>query len=185
MKPFLTTLLFTVFSFHLFAQTDLEIMVIDDHSEEEFYSIQNKGWQLISYRGKTTLSNFSNKDYVLNFPITCKNDSEKPSFLIEFSNNYRDGNRGGMDFTSSNSDNFAKIVFLIDDQPFGNPFNDDDKTVFESFKTALKKGNTLTIQFFNDAFNPETGDDELALNRELDFMMGHSELLNVAIDCTQ
>ena len=184
MNKHVITLILLIVSFSIFAQNISKDSIInfDELSENEIYNIQNEGWTLTSLHNKISLTNFSNKDYILFFPIHCK-ESKMPSFLIEFTNNYRDGYRGGLDFTSSKSERFKKIVFLIDEEMFENPFKNYDKVTFENFRTALKKGTTLTIKFFDNEMNPDTGKKELILNRAIDFKLNNNHLLDETVDC--
>jgi len=185
MKKYFYFLFFIVLSIHTYAQSEHNNHTIkgDTLSKEELYSIHNSGWVHFEYQKKKYLLNFSNKNYILSFATNCKDKSQKPGFLIEYSNNYRDGNFGGIDFTSSNSNNFKKILFLIDDQEFENPFDNFDEDVFKNFKDALKNGKNLTIKFFNFTLNPETGKNQLDLNREITFLLENGNLLDEPIDC--
>lgn len=182
MKKSITILLFILLGQQMFAQNEQTegIINFDELSDKEIYSIQNDGWTLYSYHDKISLINFSNEDYILHFPVHCKNISEKPSFLIEFTNNYRDGHRGGLDFTSSKSDRFKRIDFIIDETTFENPFKNYDKDTFQDFRTALKGGKTLTIKFFDD-----NDSNKLSLNRGITFKLEGSKLLEVQVDCKE
>ncbi|MEL6810160.1 MAG: hypothetical protein AAFP76_02370 [Bacteroidota bacterium] len=185
MNKYFCFLFFIIFGLHADAQSEKNDSIIDGDklSRQELYSLQSKGWMHMKYRGMKYLLNLSNKDYILHFSINCKDSSQKPGFLIEFSNNYRDGTYGGIDFASSELNTSRKIEFFIDGQEFQNPFEDFDETIFKSFKDALKEGKILTIKCFDLEFNTETGKDELELNRELKFMLANGKLLDEAIDC--
>lgn len=161
-----------------------ETIYIDKIDIKDYYSMKTEGWVMIkSNNGEQFLSNLSNENYILNFSINCKGISQKPSFLIEYNNNYDDKEWAGLDFASSHSDSFKKIVFIIDKTEFINPFQNYNKASFDKFKTALQKGNILTIKFYNSEFNPNTGKDALQLNRALDFSLKNGHLLDNAVDC--
>lgn len=185
MKKYFIILILIASSIQINAQNDTSdlIIVADKLSSEQLYSIKSEGWVLLQNKDSKYLCNFSNPDYVLFLPVTCLNKSQKPNYLIEFSNNYREGDFGGIDFDSSRSAKYKKKIFLIDDVEFGNPYKDFDVKKFENFKDALKKGKTLSIKFFDSAYNPETGDEGLDLNREISFALANSELLETPIDC--
>ena len=146
--------------------------------------MQNNGWAVV----KTTedqfyLANFSNKEYVLHLSLTCKDPSRKPKYLIEYNNNYGDKAWGGLDFASSQVDNGKKVQFEIDQKNIENPFQKNTTTAFENFKAALKKSKNLSLKFYNEEFNPETGKDEPRLNREIIFKLENSHLLDVPTEC--
>ncbi len=184
MKKQLLFLLFALVSITLCAQNSESILVDEQPvSEKEFYDIKNNGWSIIKFQGLTLLGNFSNKDYVLRLNINCNDVSKKPSFLIEYSNNYRDGKWGGVDFISSKSNDLKMIVFFIDDQEFKNPFIEGNEGALTSFKEAIKNGKTLKIKFFNTEYNPDIAKDELKLNREVGFTLKNSHLLATPVTC--
>jgi hypothetical protein len=185
MKKYFIILILIVSSIQINAQNETSdlIIVADKLSSEQLYSIKSEGWVLLQNKGSKYLCNFSNPDYVLFLPVNCLNKSQKPNYLIEFSNNYREGDYGGIDFDSSRSDNYKKKIFLIDDVEFGNPFEKFDVKIFENFKNALRKGKIVTIKFFDSAYNSETGDEGLDLNREISFALANGELLETPIDC--
>lgn len=165
-------------------EKNADTIYIDQLEKKSFYSMQNEGWVLIkSKSGEKYLANLSNKDYILYFSINCENTDQQPRFLIEYSNNYRDGNRGGLDFTSSDDTKFEKILMFIDDKKYDNPFQTYDKGNFSKFKSALKKGKLFTMKFYEEKFNPESGDDEITLNREIQFLLKNSQLLDVRTTC--
>ncbi len=184
MKNTLFTILLLI-SLSAFSQKKEKETIIygDQLTEEEIYDIQTDGWMILKYKEQDLLMNFSNEDYLLWFKINCKQSETEPSFLIEFTNNYRDGNRGGIDFASSKKDNYKKIVFLIDGKSFENPFKNYDENHFIAFKNFLKEAKTLSIEFYDNEFNIETEKDELVLNRVIDFKLKNSELLDVLTDC--
>ena len=169
-----------------FAQTEIsgDFINLDPLKENELYSLQNNGWTVV----KTTedqfyLANFSNKEYVLHLSLTCKDPSRKPKYLIEYNNNYGDKEWGGLDFASSQVNNGKKVQFEIDQKNIENPFQKNTTTAFENFKAALKKSKNLSLKFYNEEFNPETGKDERRLNREIIFKLENSHLLDVPTEC--
>lgn len=58
------------------------------------------GWVLIWHNGDQYVNNFSNPDYHLHMQLKCLNE-HPPGFLIEYSDNYRDGDFGGLDFLAA------------------------------------------------------------------------------------
>lgn len=163
----------------MYAQNDTTIQ-IDKIGESKFYKLQTKGWVILQDNNSDKhLANLSNKDYFLYFSLDCKT----PSYLIEYNDNYRDGDFGGVDFASSKGKNFQKTNFVIDGKDFKNPFDDKNKGAITAFKTALMAGKKLSIQFFNEEFNPEEGKDELKLNREIGFALQNNDLLKTAVTC--
>ncbi|MBD8348789.1 MULTISPECIES: hypothetical protein [unclassified Dysgonomonas] len=179
-KYILTTFLLLV-GLHSFSQENNIIIDADKFSEEQLSNIANiaspDGWVLLKYEGENHLSNFSNKDYILYFSIKCTEPSQKPLFLIEYSNNYRDGDYGGIDFVSSKDDH-REVIFLLDGKEFKNPFKNPDEIQFEGFIEALKKATVLTINIYD-----YTASNELELNRSLDFKLGNGELLESTVNC--
>lgn len=161
------------------AQNDTTIQ-LDKIGDSKFYKLQTKGWVILQGdNGDKHLANLSNKEYFLYFSLDCKT----PSYLIEYNNNYRDGDYGGIDFASSKEKNFSKTSFSIDGKDFKNPFDDKNKSAIANFKTALMAGKKLSIKFFNEEFNPEEGKDELKLNREISFALQNNDLLKTAVNC--
>ena len=184
MKKQLTFLFFILLSISLYAQNS-ESIIVDGKpvSEEEFYNIQNNGWSIIEFQGLTLLGNFSNKDYLLRLNINCSDTSKKSSFLIEYSDNYRDGTFGGLDFVSSKPDEYRIITFSVDNQEFDNPFIRNDKNVLLAFKEALKSGKMLTIKTFIKESNPYVKEEVIKLGREIEFKLDNSHLLDTPISC--
>ncbi|MFC6267453.1 hypothetical protein [Frigoriflavimonas asaccharolytica] len=189
MKKLLFLSLCTLFSLNLLAQkyddkVSIDVQKID---AEEFYKIQNKGWVILDQEnGMKDLANFSNKNYVLYLSLNCKTNSDTPpSFLVEYNGNYGDKEWGGLDFASSRSGDFQKISFFVDAKEVENPFVKMSDKKIESFKEILKKGKTLTIKFYNTEFNPNTGKDELKINRELSFELKNSQLVDVPTYCKE
>lgn len=179
-KYILTTFLLLV-GLHSFSQENNIIIDADKFSEEQLSNISNiasqDGWVLLKYDGGNYVSNYSNKDYILYFSINCKESSQKPLFLIEYSNNYRDGDYGGIDFVSS-KDEHREVEFLLDGKEFKNPFKNLDETQFKSFIETLKKATILTINIYD-----YTANNELELNRSLDFKLENGELLDSTVNC--
>lgn len=178
MKKYLLTAAFLGCSLFLNAQNDSTIN-IDKIGASKFYKLQTKGWVILESGSEKKLANFSNKDYILHFSLDCN----PPSYFIEYNDNYRDGDFGGIDFASSGESNFQKTSFFIDGKDFKNPFDSEKKSSVSDFKSALMKGKKLSIQFFNEEFNPEKGKDELKLNREINFALENSDLLKTSFTC--
>ncbi|WP_128330710.1 hypothetical protein [Apibacter sp. HY039] len=123
--------------------------------------------------------NCSNKDYHLFFSITCEKATDRPGFHIEFSNNYRDGSYGGIDFLSSNDD--REVQLLVDGKSFQNPFKNYEETQFKKFTEALRNAKILTIQVYDhDDFT-----QELKLNRSIDFKLENGDLLDYPVQCNE
>ncbi|MBZ4192257.1 hypothetical protein [Niabella beijingensis] len=141
------------------------------------------GWILLRYKEGKQLLNLSNKDYILNLRLTCENNREQPGFLVEYSDAYRDGDWGGLDFISSAGDNDREVHFLLDGKDYKNPFAQAAKPGFGAFVDALKKAAKLTIAVYDSTLNPETGKNESLLNRAIDFKLGHAELLDIPVNC--
>lgn len=178
-REILLSAAFLACSLFLKAQNDSTIY-LDKIEESKFYKLQSKGWVILeSGNGDKQLANFSNKEYYLYFSLDCKT----PSYLIEYNDNYRDGDYGGIDFASSREKNFQKTSFFVDGKDFKNPFDDKNKNAVATFKSALLSGKKLSIQFFNEEFNPENGKDELKLNREISFALQNNDLLKTSVTC--
>lgn len=164
-----------------FAQKGNIIIDAEKFSEEQLSNISDiashDGWVLLKYNGENYVSNYSNNDYILYFSVNCIESSQKPQFLIEYSDNYRDGDYGGIDFASS-KDDYRKIDFLLDGEKFKNPFKNFDKIEFKSFIETLKKATVLTINIYDN-----NAENELELNRSLDFKLENSELLDYSVNC--
>lgn len=184
----LIILFFLILNLLTYAQTEIsgDFINLDPLKENELYSLQNNGWAVIKTTdGKAYLTNFSNKDYVLHLSLTCQDPSSKPKYLIEYNNNYNDKEWGGLDFASSQVDDGKKVQFAIDQKNIENPFQKNTTIAFEKFKAALKKGKNLSLKFYNEEFNPETGKDEPRLNREIIFKLENSHLLDVPTECAE
>lgn len=168
-------------------QNSSHIIDADKFTEQQFNALEknvpNDGWVQMNYQGKSYLVNCSNKDYRMNMGLNCADSKDNPVFMIEYTSNYRDGDYEGIDFASSRNQSYAELKVLVDGKSFGNPFLEKGKANVSAFIAALKKGNKLTMSFYNTEFNPETGKDELKLNRSIDFKTAHPELLDVAVDC--
>ena len=165
----------------------LKVIEADSLSEAELENMDNlvdkEGWVHIQFRGGSSISNFSNKEYILTILMNCSDTTYTPKYLIEYSKHYGDGNFEYIDFTNSNSNKFTKTTFYVDDHDFGDPFLEFETENFSIFHQAVKSGKVLTIVFFNMEYNPETGEDELSLNRSIDFKLGNSEFLDIPVDC--
>ena len=183
----ITFLLFFLLSSNLcYAQTEKEdnLINLNQVKEKELYSLQTKGWTLLkSNEDETYLANLSNKEYILYLSLTCKDQTTKPQYLIEHNNNYGDGEWGGLDFSSSQTDDGKIVKWLIDQKEIDNPFKRNKTSDFEKFKVDLKKGKILSLKFYNEDFNPDTGKEEARLNREINFNLENSYLLDVPTDC--
>ena len=143
------------------------------------------GWLLLRFPEQgDRLLNLSNREYVLHLWLTCAgNSKEPPGYLVEYSDAYRDGDFGGIDFVSSHNDDGREIHFLLDGKDYGNPFAKQDQSKFTDFATALKKATKLSLSVYDNEMNPETGKDEPKLNRSIDFKMAHSALLEKPVNC--
>lgn len=158
-----------------------KIITINDFGDKEMLQLEKNapkdGWVLVKYNKDQVLINFSNKDYVLFWAANCTN----PKYLIKYSNHYRDGDFGGLDYASSAHNSHSKTVFLIDGKEFKDPFT--TKNNLPIFQEALKKGKKMTISFFDNEFDPNEGEDILKLNRSIDFKLNNSELLDEKSGC--
>lgn len=143
------------------------------------------GWLLLRFPDHgDQLLNFSNREYVLHLWLSCKENSKgQPGYLVEYSDAYRDGDFGGIDFVSSRNHEGRDIHFLLDGKDYGNPFEKQLKEQLADFSTALKKATKLTLSVYDSEMNPETGKEEPKLNRSIDFKMAHSELLDKPVNC--
>ena len=179
-------LLLNTFSFAQ-KQSDKYIIDADKLSEEQFANLEKtvprNGWILLKYQGENHILNYSNKDYTLFMYLKCANAASHPRFLVEYSNNYGDKEMGGIDFVSSKDKKFPKINFILDGKPFGDPFAKNRNKNFETFSVELKKSKILKIELFDDEMNPETGKNELKLNRTIDFKLANGELLETLVKC--
>ncbi|WP_157454330.1 hypothetical protein [Crocinitomix catalasitica] len=185
MTKYFIAFLFITSILHINAQGNENdsIIVADNLSSDEFYSIQTAGWIIVDFNSEKSICNFSNEDYVLYFNINCTDAKLKPTYLIEYSNNYRDGNYGGLDFTSSKKDTDSTTVYLIDDIAFDNPFTPYDAYKLDVFLTALKTGKVLTMSFYYYEYDIVSDADELTLNRTISFQLKNNHLLNTATNC--
>lgn len=141
------------------------------------------GWVLVKYKGENHIKNFSNKDYILSLSVKCSKPAQKPGYLIEYSSNYGDKEMGGIDFLSSSKMDFAKVKFYLDGKNFENPFSKVKNSNSSLFFQALKTAKILKIETFNNEFNPNTGKEELKLNRAIDFKLENAALLDVPVNC--
>lgn len=182
------TLTGSLLHFNATAQQNSRIIDVDKFTEKQVEELEknipNDGWVQLNYQGKSYIANCSNKDYRMNIGLVCADGKNNPFFIIEYSSSYRDGDYGGIDFANSRNPSYTDLKVMVDGKPFGNPFSDKGKANAASFIEALKKGNKLTMSFYDTEFNPETGKDELKLNRSIDFKTAHPELLDVKVDCS-
>ncbi|SKB91546.1 hypothetical protein SAMN05660841_03061 [Sphingobacterium nematocida] len=169
-----------------FSQTR-KVINVDELTEVQLENldeiVDKEGWVNIIFEGESSTRNFSNKEYILTVLMNCSDSSYVPKYLIEFTKHYRDGTYAYIDFVNSVTNKFTKTSFYIDRKDFGDPFSEFDKESFAVFHHALKSGKLLTISFYHMAMNPETGDDELSLNRSIDFKLANGELLDTPVDC--
>lgn len=181
------TLSGSLLSLNAAAQSNNHIIDADKFTEEQIGALEKHvpadGWVQLNYQGKSYVVNCSNKDYRMNIGLYCSDGKNNPFFRIEYSNSYGDGDYGGIDFASSGNPSYADLKVMVDGKPFGNPFSDKGKANVAAFAEALKKGSKLTMMFYSEEFNPETGKDELKLNRSIDFKTAHPELLDTKVDC--
>ena len=129
--------------------------------------IPTDGWVQIIHENKNGLFNASNPDYFLFIQINCVNNNP-PGFFIEYTDNYRDGEFGGIDFLSA--DDPDKSNFIVDGVDFQNPFRASGKNSFTKFVSALKKGKKLTLK---------------TRNRSIDFKLANGELLDIPVECSK
>jgi hypothetical protein len=180
------TLLLSISIYSVKAQTDNHILQVPETlPEKELMSwkktLPTDGWFILHFKDRgDRLFNYSNKDYEMSMWLKCAENGQ-PGYLIEYSNNYGDGDYGGIDFISSGNDNGNKVQFVLDGKDFGNPFKGGSK--LDAFAAALKKAQKLTLSVFNKELNPETGKDEEKLNRSIDFKLEHGELLDKPVNC--
>lgn len=169
-----------------FSQT-MKVINVDELTEKQLENmdkiVDKEGWVNIIFKGESSARNFSNKEYILTVLMNCSDKSYTPKYLIEFTKHYRDGSYEYIDFVNSVKNKFTKTSFYIDGKDFGDPFSEFEKESFAVFHQALKSGKLLTISFYDMEMNPETGDDELSLNRSIDFKLANGELLDTPVDC--
>lgn len=143
-----------------------------------------EGWVIVQHQLKPYLLNYSNPDYDLSLAIRCQQSEHTPKYLIEYSSHYRDGSFGGVDFLSSSNHDHDKVTFMIDGVTFDDPFSPTKTAQLSAFTKALKTGKILTIKVYDQTFNPDTGSQQLSLNRAIEFKLGQPALLDTAIDCS-
>lgn len=169
-----------------FSQT-MKVINVDELTEAQLQNIDEivdkEGWINTIFEGESSIRNFSNKEYILTVLMNCSDKSYTPKYLIEYSKHYDDGTYAYIDFVNSETNKFTKTNFHVDGEDFGDPFSEFEKESFDVFHQALKSSKLLTISFYHMAMNPETGDDELSLNRSIDFKLANGELLDFPIDC--
>lgn len=180
-------ILFCLTASFLSAQTNKDDFINTNQlKEKELYSTQTKGWILLKNdEGESYLANLSNKEYIFYLSLNCKNQAIKPSYLIEYNNNYDDGDWGGLDFSSSERENGKIVKWSIDQKEIDNPFAKNATSGFEKFKAALKIGKKLSLKFYTAEYNPNTGKEEPRLNREIIFNLENNHLLDVSTDCSE
>lgn len=159
-----------------------EIDELNEDTYKEVISKANKdGWTLIQVKDEKILLNFSHPEYRMWMNLQCETSSENPSYLIEFTSQYRDGDFDGIDFTSSNDIESKPIEFIVDDINFKNPFS--EKQLMNDFIIALKKGEKLLLKVFQDDFDVETDTQKLVLNRAITFKLNNAELITEKTKC--
>lgn len=183
LKFFITTIFILSWQYSIGQTNSAQTINADNITREEVYATRTDGWATLIFEKAKHLANFSNQDYILHFNVNCKAKGQHPSFLIEFSDHYRDGNYGGIDFTSSESDQYDKIQFSIDKQVFGDPFKPYNEATFKVFLKKLMVSKLLTIKFYDSTENPDTGKFDLKLNRKIDFKLANPELLEEQYEC--
>lgn len=165
----------------------MKVINVNNLSESELENIDEivdkEGWVNIIFEGESSVRNFSNKEYIFTILMNCSDKSYTSKYLIEYSKDYSDGTYAYIDFVNSVTNKFTKTIFYIDGKDFGDPFSEFEKESFSVFHQALKSGKLLTISFYHMDMNPETGDDELSLNRTIDFKLANGELLDTPVDC--
>ncbi|RYZ47914.1 MAG: hypothetical protein EOP49_20010 [Sphingobacteriales bacterium] len=169
------------------AQTDARVIAVpDDMPQEQQMTWKKKlptdGWFMLRFkdRGDRTF-NYTNKDYELCLWLNCSGGGE-PGFHVEYSDNYRDGDFGGIDYISSGNDNGNRAEFAVDGKKFGDPFAKGNPQM-AAFKAALKSGKTLTLSVYDTEMDPETGKGVEKLNRAIDFKLAFNELLEKPVNC--
>ncbi len=160
----------------------------DEMSNEQMVAFKKTlptdGWILVHFNKEHAdhLLNLSHKDYMLHLWLNCEAKGA-PGFLVEYSDNYRDGDYGGIDFVGSNSDDGRILQFLLDGKDYGNPFAKGNKQPLADFSTALKKATKLTLSVYDMEMDPETGKGAKTLNRSIDFKLAHSAPLDRPVTC--
>lgn len=172
MKKQTLLLLLSLWLGHSYAQEKQKEINTDGLSDEQLLKLGDNvvtdGWVHVIHEGKHYVSNFSNPEYNLRVQLNCA-DENPPSYLIEYTDKYRDGNYGGIDFLRI--DDPRKVSFLVDGTNFENPFRLSAYTPakFATFVEALKKGKLLTVDVHN--------------NRKITFKLANPEFLDIAVEC--
>ncbi|RQO32593.1 hypothetical protein DBR32_03080 [Taibaiella sp. KBW10] len=166
---------------------DANIINADKFSEQQLAQLEKHiptdGWVLLTYQGRSMIVNCSNKDYRLNIGINCKSGKTAPYFMIEYSNSYRDGDWGGLDYAKSKEPTYAELKVSLDGKSFGNPFATKDKALVQQFADALKTAKKLSMSFYDMEMNPDLGKEAPKLNRTIEFKMAHPALLETRVEC--
>lgn len=162
------------------------ITVPEQLSDEQLMAwkkqLPTDGWLLLHFKEGDRIINLSHKEYVLHLRLNCAGNGT-PGYLVEYSEAYRDGDYGGIDFVSSNSDNGQEVRFALDGKNYGNPFAPDKKQQFKDFATALKQAKQLTLSVYDTEMDPEGGKGEQKLNRAINFKLAHGALLDKPVNC--
>ncbi|SFO29441.1 hypothetical protein SAMN05421741_13413 [Paenimyroides ummariense] len=174
MKKYFPVLICVFITTHFFAQqhiintNTLPANLSDAEISEHMKKVMPRdGWVQIIHENKNGVFNASNPDYFLFIQLNCVNNNP-PGFFIEYTDNYRDGEFGGIDFMSA--DDPEKANFIVDGVDFKNPFRSSGKESFTKFVSALKKGKKLTLK---------------TRNRSIDFKLAHGELLDIPVECSK
>jgi hypothetical protein len=177
-------LTFVLWSFISFSQSKKNDTIIDTDklSEKQLAKIDQlvskRGWVLLKTKEGNMITNFSNKDYRLSWG-NCKT----PNIYIEYTKNYRDGTFGGIDFDASDKNKYAKVEYFLDAKNYNNPFKLFNKTKFKPFFDNLKTAKVFTINYYDKELNPETGKNEMKLNRSIDFKLANGSFLDEPTNC--
>lgn len=178
-------LLLLLFSLSISAQK--YIVTAETLSEVEMKNLEKTipkdGWVLLKTNTGNFIMNYSNRDYILRLGLKCSEPSQEPNFLIEYSDKYRDGDFEGIDLVSSDRMDYAKIIFFLDNKDYKNPFSNTANENFSNFQKNMKTAKILTIKLYDNEMNPNTGKDELKLNRSIDFQLKNGEVLDFPVNC--
>ena len=190
MKKTILFAILSVSSFCVRAQNSFaqeqNIIEIKQLSEESYVNLlktaPKNGWVYVKTDQGNVLINLSNDDYTARFNLNCANGNP-PSFMIEYSDTYADGDYGGIDFTSSESDDHVALNFEINGKTYKNPFAPSEAKDFNVFKADLMKAETFTLVCYQLEYNSETDQDEIKFNRRIEFKNAYSNLLNEPVRC--
>lgn len=190
MKRIITFVVFTLILLLAGKQLSLaqqqNIIEIKQLSEESYINLlktaPQNGWVYVKTDQGNAVLNLSNEDYVAKFNLNCA-DGGAPTFMIEYSDTYADGEYGGIDFTSSDSDDHAALNFEINGTTYKNTFAPSEAKNFKIFKEDLIKAETFTLVCYLLEYNAETGKDEIRFNRRIEFKGAYGSLLKEPVRC--